>query len=101
MNRHTKTKSSANAELLYIRNSNFLTFGELRSTTSALESVLLSFLHTRVSGEESSCLKSRTIVLVSGYESTSYAVTDSTCLPGEATTVYVSNDVELALYNRH
>ena len=63
---------------------------------STLLNILLSFLHTRVSGEESCSLESGTVVLISGDESTSYTVTDSACLTGDTTTVYVSNDVELA-----
>ena len=72
-----------------------LSLRELRCATSALESVLLSFLHTRVSGEESCSLECGTVVLISGDESASYAVTDSACLTGDTATVNVSNDVEL------
>ena len=75
---------------------NRLSLGELRSTSCALESVLLSFLHSGVTSKETSLLKSGLVGLVSGKKSTSNAVTDRTCLTGEAATVYVSNDVELA-----
>ena len=72
-----------------------LSLGELRSTTSALESVFLSFLHTRVTCKEACCLKGGLISFISCNESTSKTVTDCTCLTGDTTTVYKSDDVPL------
>ena len=73
-----------------------LSLGELRSTTSALESVLLSFLHTRVSGEEACSLESGLVCFVSENESTGDTVSDSTCLSGETAALNGSDNVELA-----
>ena len=73
-----------------------LSLGKLRCTTRSLESVLLSFLHSGVTSEEACLLEKGLVVLVSGKESTSNAVTDSACLAGEAAAAYVNNYVELA-----
>ena len=75
----------------------FLSLRELRSTTCGLETVLLSLLHSGVTSEKASLLEKGLVGLVCGKERTSNTVTDSTCLAGEATTVNVSNDVELTL----
>ena len=74
----------------------FVSLADLRSTTSALESVLLSLLHTRITSKEASLLKEGLVGLICGEKSTSNAVTDRTCLTGEATAVNVYNNVELA-----
>ncbi len=73
-----------------------LSLGELRSTTCCLESVLLSFLHTRVTGEKTCTLKNGSVVLVSGKERTSRTVADSACLTRETAALYGSNDIKLA-----
>ena len=73
----------------------FLSLRELRSTSCSLESVLLSFLHTRVTSEEACLLEKGLIGFISGEKSTSYSVTDSTCLTGEAAAANVCNDIEL------
>ena len=73
-----------------------LSLGELGSTTSCLETVLLSFLHTRVSGEEAGLLEKRTIGFVSEKKSAGYTVTDCTCLAGDTAAANVCNDVKLA-----
>ena len=73
-----------------------LSLGELGSTTSCLETVLLSFLHSGVSGEETCLLEKGAVGIVSEKESAGYAVTDCACLAGDTAAVYVSNDVELA-----
>ena len=73
-----------------------LSLGELRSTTSALESVFLSFLHTRVTSEEACSLECGLICLVSLKKSLCNAVTDSTCLTGDTAALSGANDVELA-----
>ena len=73
-----------------------LSLGELGSTTSCLETVLLSFLHTRVSGEEASLLEKGTIGFVSEKESAGNAVADCACLTGDTAAANVCNDVELS-----
>ena len=74
---------------------NSLSLGELRCTTCALESVLLSFLHTRVTSEEASSLECGLVCLVSLYERSCKTVTDSACLTGKTAAVYVCDDIEL------
>jgi len=78
-----------------MRNNN-LSLGELACATSCLETVLLSFLHSGVSCEEACLLEERTVCVVSKEKSSCNAVTDSTCLTGDTTTVNVCNDVVLA-----
>lgn len=41
-----------------------LTLAELGCSTSLLQSVLLSFLHTRVSCQEAGCLQGRTVLVI-------------------------------------
>ena len=58
-----------------------LSLGELRSATGGLETVLLSLLHTRVTGEEAGSLESLLVGgLIGGDEGTGEAVTDRACL---------------------
>ncbi len=73
-----------------------LSLGELRSATSGLETVLLSLLHTRVTGEEACCLESGLVSLVREDESAAETVTDRTCLSGETAALNGCNDIELA-----
>ena len=73
-----------------------LSLRELRCTTSALESVLLSLLHTRITSKEAGLLEKRLVGLICREKSTSNAVTDSACLTGEAAALNVNNYVELA-----
>ena len=80
---------------MYI-NSGELSLRELRCTTSSLESVLLSFLHTRVTSEKSCLLKSRTKFCIILEKCTGEAVTDSACLTGNTAACYTANDIELA-----
>ena len=75
----------------------YLSLGELACATSCLETVLLSFLHSGVSCEETCLLEERTVCGVSEEESSGNAVADCACLTGDTTTVNVSNDIELAL----
>jgi len=72
-----------------------LSLGELACATSCLETVLLSFLHSGVSCEETCLLEERTVCVVSEEESSGNAVADCACLTGDTTTVNVSNDVKL------
>ena len=53
-----------------------LSLGELRCAASCLETVLLSFLHSRVTSEEASLLEKGAVRIVSEKESAGYAVTD-------------------------
>ena len=73
-----------------------LSLGELRSTTSGLETVLLSLLHTRVAGEQAGSLESSTILCVNIQESAGNTVTDCACLAGDTAAGNVCNDVKLA-----
>ncbi len=88
------TKSPAMQSFLYIRN-NKLSLGELACATSGLETVLLSFLHTRVASQEACCLESGLVCLVSENECAGEAVADRACLAGETAACYVCNDIEL------
>ena len=74
----------------------WLSLGELACATSCLETVLLSFLHTRVSREEACLLELGTESLVCEKKSTGNAVTDSACLTGDTAAANVSYDIELA-----
>ncbi len=73
-----------------------LTFAELRSPTCSFETVLLSFLHTRVSREESCLLQKGTVAVVCQKKRTGYAVTDCACLSGNTAALYVCYNVKLA-----
>ena len=81
---------------MYIRDKKSA-LGELRSATSTLQTVLLSFLHTRIASQEASSLQCGLVSLVSSDESTGQTVADSASLTGETTAVYASDDVELTL----
>ena len=72
-----------------------LSLAELRSTTSSLETVLLSFLHSRVTSEETSSLKCRTELCVILEQGTGDTVTDRTSLTGYAAALYSADHVEL------
>ena len=74
----------------------WLSLGELACATSCLETVFLSFLHTRVSREEACLLEEGTIGIVSEEERSGHAVTDSACLTGDTAAANVSYDIELA-----
>src|SRR5699024_577878 len=69
---------------------------ELRSTTGGFEAVLLSLLHSRVAGQETSSLEGRTILIrICLQQGTRDAVTDCASLAGEATANDGALDVEL------
>ena len=78
----TAKKSTAEAVLLIVGFR--LSLGELRSATSGLETVLLSFLHTRVTRQETCLLEQGLVGFVGEDERTGDAVTDRACLPGDA-----------------
>ena len=73
-----------------------LSLGELACATSCFETVFLSFLHTRVSCEETCLLESSAVCVVSEEKSSRNAVTDSACLTGDTAALNVSYDIELA-----
>ena len=72
-----------------------LSLGELRCAACGFETVLLSFLHTRVAREEACLLEGGLVALVSGYERTSEAVADCACLTRKAAAANGSNDIKL------
>ena len=53
---------------------------ELRCTTGSLQTVLLTFLHTRIAGQEAFLLQSSTVLLVLLQQSAAQAVADSASL---------------------
>ena len=70
---------------------------ELRSATSCFETVFLSFLHTRVTGEQTCSLEERTIGLINLKKCTGEAVADSACLTGDTAALNGADDIELTL----
>lgn len=68
---------------------------ELRSTTGGFEAVFLSFLHTRVSGKESSLLQNGSEIAVYLKQSSGNTVSDCTSLAGVSATANVNQNVEL------
>ncbi len=74
-----------------------LALRELGSATGGFETVFLSFLHTRVTGQEAGGLEGLLVSgLVSQDESAGKTVTDSAGLAGKATAANRSNDIKLA-----
>ena len=71
-----------------------LSLGELGCATGAFATVLLSFLHTRITGEQACFLEGGAESLVILEQSSGNTVTDRTCLAGNAAAVYAANDVE-------
>ena len=72
-----------------------LSLGELRCATCGLETVLLSFLHTRVARQEACLLQAGLKGFISLYESAGETVADSACLTGETAATNGSNDIKL------
>ncbi len=72
-----------------------LSLAELRCATSGFEAVLLSFLHTRISGKESSLLQNGSEIAVYLKQSSGNTVSDSTSLAGVSATANVNENVEL------
>ena len=72
-----------------------LSLRELRSATSGFEAVLLSLLHTRVSGEETSGLQSRSVLCICLEQCTGDAVADSASLSGHTAALDVDQNIKL------
>ena len=70
---------------------------ELGRATSSLQAVLLTFLHTRIAGQEASLLQNRTVLLVLLQQSAAQAVTDSASLTGNTAAGNADDDIVLAL----
>ena len=73
-----------------------LSLGELGRTSRRFETVLLSFLPSRVSREETGLLEKGTVAVVREEKRAGNAVTDRAGLAGDAAAVHVRHDVELA-----
>ena len=71
-----------------------LSLAELRSATSGFEAVLLTFLHTRIAGQEASFLQNRSVLSVCLQQCSGDTVTDSTSLTGCTTTANVYENVK-------
>ena len=70
-----------------------LSLGELGSATCGLQTVLLSLLHSGVTGQETSSLQRGTVLGVQHNQSAGNAVTDSAGLAGNAATCDGANDI--------
>ena len=75
-----------------------LSLGELRCTTSAFQTILLSFLHTRISGKEACFLQSGSEFSICLAKRTSDTVADRACLTGCAAAL--NSDLEIILIDR-
>ena len=73
-----------------------LSLGELGSATGGLQAVLLSFLHSGVTGQETSGLQSCTVLSVDAEECAGNAMTDGAGLTGNAAALDGADDVDLA-----
>ena len=69
--------------------------GELRSSTSCLQTILLSLLHTRVSGKETCGLQSRSVLCVCLKQCAGDAVADRAGLAGHSAALDIDQYVEL------
>ena len=72
-----------------------LSLAELRCATSGFEAVLLTFLHTRIAGQEASLLQGAAQLGVELEQSSGDTVADSTGLTGNTAACNAANDVEL------
>ena len=70
---------------------------ELGCTACCFQAVLLTFLHTRIAGQEASLLQDRTVLLVLLQQSAAQAVADSASLTGNTAARNADDDVVLAL----
>ena len=70
---------------------------ELRCTTGSLQTILLTFLHTRIAGQEAFLLQSSTVLLVLLQQSAAQAVADSASLTGNTAAGNADDDIVLAL----
>ena len=81
-----------------IRRNKNLSLGELACATSCLETVFLSFLHTRVTSEKSCLFEKGTIFFFVNSEKCSCnTVSDSACLTGNTAAGNCADDVKFAL----
>ena len=78
-----------------------LSLGELRCTAGAFETVFLSFLHSRVAGQEASLLEHRTKGFVILQKRSCKTVTDRAGLTGHAAAGDAADDVELVVQFGH
>ena len=69
---------------------------ELRCTTGSLQTVFLTFLHTRIAGQEAFLLQSSTVLLVLLQQSAAQAVADSASLTGNTAAGNADDDIVLA-----
>ena len=70
---------------------------ELRCATGGFEAVLLSFLHSRVTSEETFLLEKSSVRIISEEKGSGNAVTDSACLTGNTAACSCANYIEFAL----
>ena len=78
------------------RKSWILALGELGSATCGLQTVLLSLLHSGITGHEASSLQGSAVLGIQGDQSAGNAVTDSAGLTGNAAACDGDNDINLA-----
>ena len=69
---------------------------ELRSETGGLQTVLLAFLHSRVTGQEAGSLEGCAVFRIDAEEGAGDAVTDRARLTGDAAALDGADDVNLA-----
>ena len=72
------------------------TLGELRRAASCLQAVFLSFLHSRVTGQEASGFQRGTEFGVDAQQSAGNAMTDGAGLAGHAAALDGADDIDLA-----
>ena len=70
---------------------------ELGCTTCSLQTVLLTFLHTRIAGQEASLLQDSAVLIALLQQGTAQAVADSASLTGNTAAGNTDDDVILAL----
>ena len=73
-----------------------LSLRELRRAASCLQAVLLSFLHSRVAGQETCSLERGAKLGVDAQQCACNAVTDGACLTGDAAAFDGADQVDLA-----
>ena len=74
-----------------------LSLAELRCATSGFEAVLLTFLHTRIAGQEASLLQDSAVLIALLQQGAAQAVTDSASLTGNTAAGNADDDIVLAL----
>ena len=70
---------------------------ELGSAAGSLQAVLLTFLHTRIAGQEASLLQDSAVLIALLQQGTAQAVADSASLTGNTAAGNADDDVILAL----